>query len=47
MYHSESNFKRPFEFIPERWLDDPEFANDRRDCMQAFSVGARDCIGQK
>lgn len=47
MYLSESNFKRAGEFIPERWLGDSEFAGDRRDCLNPFSVGPRNCIGVK
>ncbi|KAK7420612.1 hypothetical protein QQZ08_010304 [Neonectria magnoliae] len=46
MYHSESNFKHPMEFVPDRWLGDPEFSSDRRDCMNAFSFGPRNCIGK-
>ncbi|KAF9873229.1 hypothetical protein CkaCkLH20_09392 [Colletotrichum karsti] len=46
MYHSRSNFSRPDEFIPNRWLDDPTFANDRKECMNVFSFGPRNCIGK-
>ncbi|KAB2573625.1 Cytochrome P450 monooxygenase rdc4 [Lasiodiplodia theobromae] len=50
-YHSPTNFKDPLSFIPERWLtDDPlaaEFANDRKDVLQPFSYGPRNCIGKK
>ncbi|KAI1358949.1 cytochrome P450 [Xylaria arbuscula] len=45
-YHSESNFKYPEAFIPERFLGDPEFASDRRDVLQPFSFGPRNCIGK-
>ncbi|KAK8058999.1 cytochrome P450 [Apiospora phragmitis] len=45
MYLSEHNFRRAKHFIPERWLGDQEFAGDRRDCLNAFSVGPRNCIG--
>ncbi|KAF2158976.1 hypothetical protein M409DRAFT_38012 [Zasmidium cellare ATCC 36951] len=48
MYLSESNFTRPTEFIPERWLDptrSEEFAGDRRECFHPFSYGPRNCIG--
>ncbi|KAL2156729.1 hypothetical protein VTH82DRAFT_1474 [Thermothelomyces myriococcoides] len=48
MYHSEHNFKRADEFIPERWLsvedEKSEFANDRRDCFHPFSYGPRTCL---
>lgn len=47
MYHTTSNFSRPDEFIPNRWLDDPQFASDRKECMNVFSFGPRNCIGKK
>ncbi|KAI8258187.1 Trichothecene C-15 hydroxylase [Colletotrichum sp. SAR11_239] len=46
MYHTSSNFSRPDEFIPNRWLDDPQFASDRKECMNVFSFGPRNCIGK-
>ncbi|EOD46325.1 putative cytochrome p450 protein [Neofusicoccum parvum] len=47
-YHSPTNFARPREFIPERWIDtDGEFATDKRDILQPFSYGPRNCIGKK
>ncbi|CAG9984159.1 unnamed protein product [Clonostachys byssicola] len=46
MYHSESNFKRAMDFVPERFMGDPEFENDRRDCLQPFNVGPRNCLGK-
>jgi len=39
-------------FVPERWLssvvDDKEspFHGDQRECVQPFSVGPRNCMGQ-
>lgn len=49
--HSPSNFVRPDEFVPERWMGgegdvDGEFAGDNRRVVQPFSVGRRDCIGR-
>ncbi|USP73808.1 cytochrome p450 protein [Curvularia clavata] len=46
MYMSERNFKRPTEFLPQRWLGDREFDDDQRQCLQPFSVGSRDCLGK-
>lgn len=46
MYMNESNFKRPKEFLPQRWLGDGEFDSDERQCLQPFSVGSRDCVGK-
>jgi len=47
MYHSEANFRRAMQFIPERFMGDLEFQNDRRDCLQPFHVGPRNCLGKK
>ncbi|KAF1924082.1 cytochrome P450 [Didymella exigua CBS 183.55] len=46
MYLSPSNFKEPQSFLPERWMGDERFANDRRHVLQPFSVGSRDCLGK-
>ncbi|KAI1325877.1 cytochrome P450 [Xylariaceae sp. FL0255] len=44
-YHSEVNFKHPDSFIPERFMGDAEFASDRREVLQPFNYGPRNCIG--
>lgn len=46
---STSNFHRPAEFLPERWLKNPsdEFREDRRSVLNPFSIGSRNCIGMK
>lgn len=41
------NFTDPFEFRPERFLNDPKYAGDKFDMLQPFSVGPRNCIGRK
>jgi cytochrome P450 len=43
--HNAKNFKDPDSFIPERWLD-PE-STDNLSASNPFSVGPRNCIGQK
>ncbi|KAL4737192.1 cytochrome P450 [Aspergillus similis] len=45
---SPSNFTNRSSFSLERWLhlDQGTFANDRRDAVQPFPQGPRDCIGQ-
>jgi cytochrome P450 len=43
---SSTNFIRPTEFIPERWMGAPEFKDDKRKVAQPFSVGPRNCLGQ-
>lgn len=32
--------------MPERWLDDPEYATDNKKGMAPFSLGPRGCIGK-
>lgn len=44
--HLESNFARPEEFIPERFLGAEEFKDDNFAVFQPFSVGSRNCIGR-
>lgn len=44
--HSKLNFRRPYDFLPQRWMGDEEFADDKRKAMQPFSVGPRNCIGR-
>lgn len=44
--HLESNFKRPEEFIPDRFMGDPAFQDDHFDAFQPFSAGPRNCIGK-
>ncbi|RHZ70708.1 hypothetical protein CDV55_104320 [Aspergillus turcosus] len=44
-YHNPDNFKRPNEFIPERWISD-EFASDNKAALQPFSFGPRNCLGK-
>ncbi|KAJ4286680.1 Sir2 histone deacetylase Hst2 [Kalmusia sp. IMI 367209] len=46
-YRSPLNFKDPDSFIPERWLPGTGFDTDRKDVLQPFSVGPRNCIGKK
>ncbi|KAK8069988.1 hypothetical protein PG994_006604 [Apiospora phragmitis] len=44
MYHNAAYFRNPDEFHPERWLGDPEYADDRRELFQPFTIGPRDCL---
>ncbi|KAJ5804831.1 hypothetical protein N7474_010697 [Penicillium riverlandense] len=34
------------EFIPERFMGEPEFESDKRNAVQPFSVGPRNCLGR-
>jgi averantin hydroxylase len=45
-YRLRSNFHRPEEFLPQRWLGDVEFADDNRATLQPFAVGPRNCLGR-
>lgn len=47
MYTSADNFADPLLFIPERWLGDERFADDKRAAVNPFSMGSRDCLGKK
>lgn len=47
VYHSSTNFVKPDEYHPERWLGDARFASDNLDIVQPFMVGPRNCIGRK
>lgn len=44
--NSSLNFKYPQKFIPERWLGDERFVNDKLNASQPFSLGPRGCIGK-
>ncbi|KAF9876162.1 benzoate 4-monooxygenase cytochrome p450 [Colletotrichum karsti] len=43
--HSERNFKDPYTFLPERWLN-REGSSDKFGASNAFSLGPRGCIGR-
>lgn len=44
--HSARNFKDPDAFVPERWMGDPKYADDKRTALQPFSFGPRNCLGK-
>jgi len=51
IHHNDSYFLRPFDYIPERWLQTPSnpFPSKRDDALSAFcpfSLGPRGCIGK-
>ena len=48
LYLTESNFVWPTEFLPEWWLDsDAQFEADKKDTLQPFVLGPRNCLGKK
>lgn len=46
-YRSELNFKDPDSFVPERWLPNTGYDSDRKEVLQPFSFGPRNCLGKK
>ncbi|KAJ5499291.1 Cytochrome P450 [Penicillium expansum] len=46
LYRREEYFKDPNTYHPERFLDDPSFADDRREVLQPFHTGPRNCLGR-
>ena len=46
MGHSSGHFRDAYTYAPERWLNDPHYADDVLTSIQPFSVGPRNCIGQ-
>ena len=45
--HSSDNFKDPDNFVPERWLGDPQYHSDKKLASRPFSLGPRGCIGKE
>jgi hypothetical protein len=39
VFRSSDNFKDCESFIPERWLDDERFKDDKKDALQPFGPG--------
>ncbi|EED14437.1 cytochrome P450, putative [Talaromyces stipitatus ATCC 10500] len=47
VFRSPYNFKDPEIYLPERWLDEEgPYKDDRREALQPFSFGPRNCIGR-
>ncbi|KAJ5773864.1 hypothetical protein N7457_008760, partial [Penicillium paradoxum] len=46
LYRREDYFKDPNTYHPERFLGDPKFADDRREVLQPFHTGPRNCLGR-
>lgn len=50
MAHSEANFHRCLEFLPDRYLPDnlrpAEFKNDNRNILKPWGLGTRNCLGR-
>ena len=46
-FHSARNFKDPEEFVPERWLGDAKYKDDKVAVLQPFGIGPTVCLGKK
>ncbi|KAK4182343.1 cytochrome P450 [Podospora australis] len=46
VYRSSKHWTRSTEFLPERWLGDEEFKNDKRSALNPFQTGPRACLGR-
>ena len=44
--HNPEYFPEPFEFRPDRWLEEPEKVKIARSAFNPFSVGPRSCLGK-
>ncbi|KAJ5625579.1 hypothetical protein N7510_001888, partial [Penicillium lagena] len=46
LYRRQEYFAEPNTYHPERFLGDAKFENDRREVLQPFHVGPRNCLGR-
>ncbi|KAJ6134372.1 Cytochrome P450 E-class group I [Penicillium sp. IBT 18751x] len=44
--HNATYFPEPFEYRPDRWLDEPEKVQIARSAYTPFSIGPRSCLGK-
>jgi len=44
--HSAQNFRDPDAYVPERWLGDERYQHDKREVVNPFSFGPRNCLGK-
>jgi cytochrome P450 len=45
--HSARNFTDADSYVPERWLGDEKYKDDKREVVNPFSFGPRNCLGKK
>ncbi|KAJ5674928.1 Cytochrome P450 E-class group I [Penicillium maclennaniae] len=46
IHHNAKYFPEPFEYRPDRWLDEPEKVQLARSAYTPFSIGPRSCLGK-
>lgn len=48
-YHYSANFTEPFAYRPERFLqgENEKYVDDKKQVLQPFAFGPRNCLGQK
>lgn len=44
--HSPRNYTDPDDFVPERWLGEERYKDDKREGLNPFSFGPRNCLGK-
>ncbi|KAH8588948.1 cytochrome P450 [Bisporella sp. PMI_857] len=44
--HNSASWRDAESFVPERWLDDERYRDDKRGVLQFFQAGPRNCVGQ-
>jgi cytochrome P450 len=45
--HSARNFSDADAYVPERWTGDEKYQDDKREVVNPFSFGPRNCLGKK
>ena len=46
-YRSKTNFKNPDNYVPERWLDDPDYVSDQKKSFPAVLLRCEELYWQK
>ena len=46
-YHATQNFRDPETFDPTRWMENPYYADDRREIFKPFGLGPKSCIAKQ
>lgn len=46
VHHNAEYYPQPFEYRPDRWLDEPDKVQLARSAFTPFSIGPRSCLGK-